>query len=191
MKRRVYADVDRGNIIAAYGAEINAIGNTKIKCWLVDTLEMLPEAYWYIPASRGHHPVDERGLSGGLIHAKRTARVAIDLCRSFDMPAYDRDIVIAAALLHDGMNCVQVQRSPYSCTHDELMDQWIDTVTHTIFDDAIVRVCEYIRIHMGPWGWHHREWYNETCYSMVLNIADYIASREWAIGIDIWSPINV
>lgn len=175
------------DVMDVFGDEINCIANTQIKNKLVSLLQILPTEFWWISASRRHHPVDERGMCGGLIHAKRTARVAIDLCQAYDLNQSDKDLVIAACLLHDGLNC---QQTPNTASHDKLMYEWL---AHAAPDDCEWgAIRDYIKRHMGPWGWEHNTgWAYKSCRIMIINTADYIASREWAISIDIWEPIHV
>lgn len=64
--------------------------------------------YFYtIPSSTSgkYHPQDELGEGGLILHCKRVCQFALEFARMKDMESAERDLLIAAALLHDLYRC--------------------------------------------------------------------------------------
>ena len=82
-------------------AIVRAIENAEIFGFTMHLLNVAPKSFWERPASHNHHPEDERGEYGDIIHTIRVAKTADILCQIQNITGVSRDMVISAAVNHD------------------------------------------------------------------------------------------
>jgi hypothetical protein len=88
---------------AALEGELALINDLEIQLWVAKVLESVPEFFWRAPASRSgkFHPPCSNGPGGLVVHTKRAVWIANNICAAWGIFAQERDVVLAACILHD------------------------------------------------------------------------------------------
>ena len=83
--------------------EVALINDPDVQDWTVRTLKKVPEYFWYAPTSMTgkYHPACSNGKGGLIIHVKRVVYLANKICHAWGIFAQNRDVVLAACILHD------------------------------------------------------------------------------------------
>lgn len=172
--------------------EINLIEDHAIRFYVRSVLLDHP-TFWVGPASIKHHPPDEKGPGGNVLHAKRVARVAEILCDSQERSSYEKDIVIAAALLHDLTKLVKTpdgeweidKMHPYTVEayvkqvfqrDNDLYNEVTRSTTLYLDDEIEALILRLVRCHLGIWS-PVPETIPVTTLDWMLHWADNIASK--------------
>lgn len=139
----------------------SGIEDIEIRNNVIEYLTMeVNDDFWIIPAARGkHHPLDERGDTGLILHTKRVKEMVIWLGMAEQLPQYEMDLLLAAAIVHD------TKKPGYE--HPDLIK---DT-------NLLLEVINIAKMHMGPW-YKKERWPNVCKLGRMLYYADYIVSRE-------------
>lgn len=189
-------------VLAPLLDEINLINDSGIKQF-VRSLLLKQTSFWLIPSSFSglHHPPDERGASGNVLHTKRVVRVVMLLSNSQDRSTTEKDILIAAALLHDitkgrdhADGIIRYDEfHPYTVEtavdwarmEDEKMIQEGGTSSSLWIDqEALTQILRLVRCHMGTWS-PIPETVPLSTLEWMLHHADLIASKlHWIIDGD-------
>lgn len=155
--------------------ELELIVNHDLRKKVSDLLETVDPRHETEPASSTgkYHPDFAHGVGGLIRHTKAVVMIAYELCNT---RSFDRDCVIAAAILHD-MHKYK-DGSPHTChEHPYLMAQ----------DSAAIglpaAVTMAIESHMGRWNMSNRSSVvlpvPSDEFQWLLHYADYLASRTW------------
>lgn len=182
----------------------------KILSPLLDELEMITDDairsftrsillksknFWDIPSSFSgkYHPADEHGVGGNVLHTKRVVRIANSISESYALANDERDIVLAACILHDvckgiekddGTGCKYDPMHPYTVNrlveqclkHDKNFSNESQSSTLYVSEDIIHSILRLIRSHLGPWS-PIPETYPITYLDYIVHISDNIASK--------------
>jgi hypothetical protein len=164
--------------------ELNLIYDEGIREFTKLALTQLP-AYFFLDcpssSSSRFHPIDEHTYIGCIIHTKRVFTVAYELCRGLNAEG-DRDEILAAAILHDGIKQGKVKTGHTVKNHPGLAADLIREVydaTQMISNKSysIIRNC--VGYHYGPWS--ISPWSKSlalyTPSELTLYISDYVASK--------------
>ncbi|MEM4271501.1 MAG: HD domain-containing protein [Candidatus Pacearchaeota archaeon] len=83
--------------------QIEKIKDEEIKQFVCSGLSNAPHEFWICPASSSgkYHPCENLGLSGLIRHTIKCVAVSEEFCDFMNFSEIDRDIVIAASILHD------------------------------------------------------------------------------------------
>ena len=94
--------IQEDEYLASLLQEIGLIDDEGIKSF-VRSLLLKASTFWEIPSSFSgrYHPPDEHGPGGNALHTKRVVRVAEVISDSYALSVEERDLIIAACLLHD------------------------------------------------------------------------------------------
>lgn len=179
-------------------AEIDMINDHAIKLFVRSVLLNAEPIFWEAPASVSgeHHPPDERSAFGNVLHTKRVAHLAAFLSDAQDRVAIERDIAIAAALIHDISKIVVWQDGslhydkmhPYTAdiAVRQLKDQQEEgldpsappTQSSTVYIDDITyyQIMKCVRSHLGLFS-PVPETYPTVSVEWIVHLADYIASH--------------
>jgi len=122
-----------------------------------------------------HHPPEERGEGGLLVHIRRMVRIATDdgsITKHFGLSDNEHDILVVAIILHDIGKVVGEPHQEESCRifAKYIADFRIPRVDRQRIDSMILR-------HMGSWNNAPRV--PETKLEILLSALDYIDSREF------------
>lgn len=174
--------------------EINRIMDQGIRFFTRAMLLAAGAEFWEAPASTSgkHHPPDEHSTGGNVLHTLRVCRLVRIMCDSQDRDQMERDVAMAAALLHDlCKNVVWADGSyHYDVMHPYMVDRMFMRVRaeedpDTATQQSTTLLCEEsftfeilraIRCHLGPWS-PIPETFPAAALEWVLHFADNIASK--------------
>jgi hypothetical protein len=174
--------------------EIDLILDENIKSF-VRSILFKADIFWEIPSSFSgkHHPMDEHGVGGNVLHTKRSVRVAQVLCDSHALPQEEKDIVIAAMLLHDVTKGVpKADQSGYlydplhpytvglfvrKCQEeDKNYASELQSSTLFLSEEIVQSILRLVRCHLGPWS-PVPETIPVTYLDMIVHMADNVSSK--------------
>ncbi len=153
--------------------ELKLIRHPPIRTFVTEAIKVAPGRYWIRPSGNhpGHHPDDEHGDWGNLIHVKRVIIIAEILAGSEDLIPRCKDPLYAGLIIHDlGKYGIDGTDESISRNHPLLVHVVVRRIDQCPSFPLILGVAE---AHMGRWGIH-----KPTCREEeVGHLADYIASR--------------
>jgi HD superfamily phosphohydrolase YqeK len=174
--------------------EIGQIDDEGIKSF-VRSLLLKASTFWEIPSSFSgrYHPPDEHGPGGNVLHTKRVVRVAEVISDSYALSVEERDLIIAACLLHDvtkGVPSEEAGMFQYDPMHPYTVNKFVsDCIRHdkeyandshssTLFisEENVQSILRLVRCHLGPWS-PVPETYPITYMDYIVHLADNIASK--------------
>lgn len=170
--------------------EISYIKNDRIKKSLITMLDKLPDYFYEVPASSTgkYHPDFSLGKGGLLRHTKAAVRIAKELLDNESLNNFnqdEKDLIIFAITLHDGLKSGMVKSEYTLFEHPILMSNYLkenkDNLELT--DDELDLVCRCIETHMGPWTKNYKG--DEVLsppkdkYQRFVHMCDYLASRKF------------
>lgn len=175
--------------------EINLITDDSIVSFVRSVL-LKAEIFWSIPSSFSgkYHPQDEHGPGGNVLHTKRVVRVADILSESYALSDDEKNVVIAACLLHDVTKGIIDTSDDSSFQYDPMHPYTVakfvancqmydkeygnDSQSSSLFisDESIQAILRLVRCHLGPWS-PVPETYPITYLDYIVHIADNIASK--------------
>ena len=174
--------------------EINLIIDESIRSF-VRSILMRNELFWEIPSSFSgkYHPYDEHALGGNVLHTKRVVRIAAYMSESYSLSQEEKDIVIAACLLHDLCKAIYgstLEDCKYDPMHPYTVGKFIsscqekdkkfasESESSTLFlsEDIVQSILRLVRCHLGPWS-PIPETYPITYLDYIVHLSDNIASK--------------
>ena len=176
------------NKIKYFAKEINYIKDESKKRDIQYLINLLPDYFFMIPASSSgkYHP-KFAGTNNGLVkHTKVAVRIAYDLFDTVNnFSDSDKDLIIMALILHDGLKKGMVEEKWTRFDHPLLISKLILENANKLEMDIeeVRRLCSLIESHMGKW--------NKSNYSKVelpipmnevqrfVHRCDYLASRSY------------
>lgn len=139
--------------------EINYIKDSSRRKDLKTLIRLLPDYFFEVPASSTgkYHPSFSLGEGGLLRHTKVAVRIAVELlennCVGMKFGDVDKDLIIMALILHDGVKSGVVKEKYTKFDHPLLVSKLImenkDKVSLDI--DDLRKLCSMIESHMGEW----------------------------------------
>jgi len=175
------------NKIKYFETEINYLKEEKNKEDLKYLINLLPDYFFTIPASSTgkYHPKFASTKNGLVKHTKAAVRIAYDLFETVNFSDEDKDLIIMALTLHDGLKKGNPEEKYTRFDHPLLVSKLIlDHASELKMDIYNVRkLCSLIESHMGKW--------NTNKYSKVelpiprnelekyVHRCDYLASRNY------------
>ncbi len=176
--------------IAAFKEELDFIKSPDIRNFAEGCINLMPDYFFTIPASSTgkYHPNYALGDGGLLRHTKAFVRIAVELFRT-DLWAFteeEKDLIITAAIVHDGRKSGNEQQKFTVVEHPILMADAIEhdpSLAGVLPDVYIQKVTDGIRTHMGKWTKDfksNREVLEtpKTTMQRFIHLCDYIASRK-------------
>lgn len=174
--------------------EINMINDDAIKSF-VRSILLKTDIFWMVPSSFSskYHPKDEHGPGGNVLHTKRTVRVAQTIVDSYSLSTEEKDMVFAAAILHDVTKGISLEENgtfQYDPMHAYTVNQFViecqkydkeygnDSMSSSLFisEENMQTILRLIRCHLGPWS-PIPETYPITYLDYILHVADNVASN--------------
>jgi 23S rRNA maturation-related 3'-5' exoribonuclease YhaM len=162
--------------------EISLIKDDHIQRLVIKTLELAPDYFWTCSASSTglHHPDDEKGERGTVIHVHKVVKIGNDLCKSFNVDSLQKDIVLGACLLHDICKFGYPEFSGHLVMgHGNLVANVVKKAEKelewTLENTPIILTI--IAQHMGQWDVPFKPPTEQL--AVIVHLADYIASREY------------
>jgi hypothetical protein len=179
--------------IAELEVEINLIQHARIREWISWAVGELPDYFFKIPASSTgkYHPQYATGEGGLLRHTKAAVRIAhtIMATETFGKhyPSLDRDMIIAALIIHDGLKKGMPEEKYTRTDHPLLVRQFFTDFTKTehapeLPENIRNNIFKLIESHMGQWNKDKdgKEILPKPCCTphRLVHLADYLASRK-------------
>lgn len=174
--------------------EINLIVDEPIKSF-VRSILVRGGSFWEIPSSFSgkYHPNDEHGIGGNALHTKRVVRIAACMSESYSLTQEEKDIVIAACLLHDLCKGIPDSKSDgckYDPMHPYTVGKFIaycqekdkkfasESESSTLFlaEEVVQSILRLVRCHLGPWS-PIPETYPITYLDYIVHLSDNVASK--------------
>jgi hypothetical protein len=174
--------------------EIELIEDESIKSFVRSCL-IKAKSFWIVPSSFSgkYHPPDEHGPGGNVLHTKRVVRVANSMCESHSVINEERDVVLAACLLHDvtkGIENSSSENFEYDPMHPYTVGAFVskcvdhdkeygtDDCSSCLFlsEEAVNTILRLVRCHLGPWS-PVPETFPITYLDYIVHVADNIASK--------------
>ena len=153
---------------------------------------LLPDYFFEIPASSTgkYHPEFAAGEGGLLRHTKVAVRIAHELLENntvgWKFSNEDKDLMIMALTLHDGLKCGLPKEKYTKFDHPLLVSKYImenkDKVSIKI--DDLRKMCSLIESHMGEWNYDKFSKKEvlpkpRTAEQRFVHMCDYLASRKF------------
>lgn len=175
--------------------------------WLFTTFMVnnLPDYFWRVQGSTSgkYHPKSDAVEGGLVIHTRNVVKIATELFTIYNFTQYERDIIIASLILHDGYKCgtqeeylenggFSVHAHPliikHFIMHPEEHGSEGNLYNAPEYNSLKMEISNCVSKHMGKWTTSSR-----SCDVLPLPIStmecfvhqcDYIASRA-CINIDL------
>lgn len=174
--------------------EIRQIESESIQSFVRAVL-LNTDIFWLIPSSFSsqYHPPDEHNDGGNVLHTKRVFRVTKLLADSYGYSGIERDIILAAAIIHDvtkGVAWDDEGEPNYDPMHPYTVDKFVRQInkvdeirgmdgassTLEINSETLGKILRCVRCHMGPWS-AIPETVPQTMPETILHFADLISSE--------------
>ena len=176
--------------------EIGWIQNKDIRRFAIEMISVLPDYFFEVPASSTgkYHPEYSLGQGGLVRHTKGAVLIAKTL---LDLEQYqneyseeERDIMLTALLLHDGvkhgLNGSKYTVSTHPTEMVDFINDFIIKKGLNPWDDMITTIqliCKCIATHMGSWNTDRNgvEILPKPTSNMqqFVHLCDYLASRRF------------
>lgn len=186
---------EENTILAPLISEINLISSAQIKSFVRSVL-LQSKLFWVIPSSFSgkHHPKDEHQRGGNVLHTKRVVKVASILSESYSLSQPEKDLIIAACILHDVTKGISPSDSEEEAFYDPMHPYTVgafvqkcqdndrkyssESSSSTLFldEETVQSILRLVRCHLGPWS-PVPETYPTTYLDMIVHISDNIASK--------------
>lgn len=165
-------------------------------------VDKLPDYFFEVPASSTgkYHPRYAIGDGGLVRHTKAAVAIAYDLLKleSCKFTAIEKDLVIAALILHDGCKSGKEKQAYTIATHPIEITNYIKEfpeIVELLGENAEI-LYAMIESHMGEWNEDYKTKKAilpkpETDLQIFVHIADYLASRKYLsfeFGDDYYDP---
>ena len=151
------------------------IEDTTIRQFTAKALRQAPKYFWSASSSSSgkHHPPDEHGIGGLVLHTVRVFNLSEIFLDSFDNGSIRHDVVKSAALLHDlyRYGVSDIAEDTTNKKHPELAAKALNGCDFQfIYKSEIIRCVER---HMGKWG----EVLPNTVEEWVVHFSDAVAAK--------------
>ena len=174
-----------------FQTEIGYIKNPKYAENIGIIIDLLPDYFFEVPASSTgkYHPKFSLGEGGLVRHTKSAVRIAHELLGNNSLfntfTSDEKDMMIAALLVHDGLKSGLVKSEYTVFEHLLLMSKFIqDNRSKLTLDDSEIElICSVIETHMGEWTRDYKG--NEvlekpkTKYQKFVHMCYFLSSRKF------------
>lgn len=155
-------------------AFVHTIRDKEIREFTSNILKVLPKNFWTAKASKNHHPVDERGFEGNIIHSLRVAKICYFLGDALKFDSIHMDMEKSAGILHDGGRYKIDGSADYTVPEHPCIIREIANIHNIscIYDQEIFSIIE---AHMGRWN--EPPITEMNIYQQVLYLADVVSAK--------------
>ena len=176
------------NKIKYFEKEIEYISDESRREDIKYLINLLPDYFFTIPASSTlkYHPKFASSKSGLVKHTKVAVRIAYDLFETVNnFSVSDKDIIIMALIMHDGLKKGMVEEKYTRFDHPLLVSRLIlEHASELKMEMTDVRkMCSLIESHMGKWN---KSKYDKTVLPLpvdelqrFVHRCDYLSSRNY------------
>lgn len=189
--------MDKKEKVLTFQNELKWISNKDIRKFAVYMIAELPDYFFVVPASSTgkYHPTYSLGEGGLVRHTKSAvllAKTLLDLEQyKSDYSEEERDIMLTALLLHDGvkhgLNGSKYTVSTHPTEMVDFINDFIIKKDLNPWDDMITiiqLICKCIATHMGEFNKDYKTGEEvldkpETNMQKFVHMCDYLASRRF------------
>ena len=170
--------------------ELFWIGNSDIRSFVSEQIDRLPDYFFEVAASSTdkYHPSYALGEGGLVRPTKAAVAIAKDLL-GLEMygkySAEDKDIILAALILHDGMKHGTAGGKYTVATHPTEMADFIQAdCAKKLGEETCDKLYSAIAAHMGQWNTDYKTKKEilpkpQTAIQKFVHQCDYLASRKY------------
>ena len=197
--------MDKKSKILTFENELKWIKNKNIRRFAIEAISVLPDYFFEVPASSTgkYHPEYSLGDGGLVRHTKGAVLIAKtlldlemfgeqwngdnDLPWNNNFTDTEKDIIITALLLHDGVK-YGVDGGKYTiATHPTDMVNYIknnDRLVKLLDNDTVSIICGCIASHMGSFNTDYKTGKEilpkpQTPMEKFVHLCDYLSSRKF------------
>ncbi len=184
------------NKIEIFKTELNYIKDIRLRKSAEQIISTLPDYFFTIPASSTgkYHPEYALGKGGLVRHTKAAVRIAHELLNKnntigSEFTDLEKDIIIIALMIHDGLKLGNVQTKYTVFEHPLLISSYIlkKYKDFNLTQDEANLMASILETHMGEWttDYFGKEVLPKpvTKYQKFGHMCDYLASRKF-INVD-------
>lgn len=170
---------------------LNWIKDDELRKIVEKELKLLPSYFWKVPASSTgkYHPEYCLGEGGLVRHVKAACKIAHELFEVSGFNDEDKDVIIAALLLHDGFKHGRREQGEGHTVHehpvlmsDYLVEKYWFGAEKENKNRMMTKVSDAIASHMGKWIFSEYSPVTlpepETPVQVFVHMCDYLASRK-------------
>jgi len=170
--------------------ELEYIKDKDIRESALYMINILPDYFFEIPASSTgkYHPKFAASTSGLVKHTKVAVRIAYELLNNPVVNKFtdrEKDLIIMALLLHDGLKSGINHERYTRFDHPLLISDYIKENKENLklTDEDIKELCKMISCHMGPWNTDYNG--NEVlpvpknAKERFVHMCDYLSSKKF------------
>jgi len=166
--------------------ELVYIENDDIRNEVINLIRQLPDYFFEVAASSTgkYHPEYTLGEGGLVKHTQAAAKIANDLLHleMFRGLAKDKDLIIAALILHDGWKHGVDYQQYAKAQHPIIAAERVKD--YSINKEIGAQIADLIITHMGQWNtdWKTNEEIlpkPENKAQSFVHLCDYLASRKY------------
>ena len=178
------------NKVEVFKKELEYIKNKDIKESAIFMINILPDYFFEIPASSTgkYHPKFAASDNGLVKHTKVAVRIAYELLSNSTINKFtdrEKDLIIMALILHDGLKSGIVKEKYTKVDHPLLVANYIkdNKSSLKLSDNEIDELCSMISSHMGPWNTDYNG--NEvlpvpkSAKERFVHMCDYLSSKKF------------
>lgn len=173
-----------------FAKEISYIKSSQHKESIRVLIDLLPDYFFEIPASSTgkYHPEFASGNGGLVRHTKVAVNIAkclLDNNSFFTFSDNDKDLIIMALILHDGVKEGLIQEEYTRFDHPLLISKFIkdNNSLAKLSEEDLKLITSMIESHMGEWNTNR---YSnailplpKTKHQKFVHMCDYLASRKF------------
>lgn len=176
--------------IGYFNKEYTYIKNDKKREDLKYLVSNLPDYFFEIPASSTgkYHPEFASSKNGLVKHTKVAVRIAKELLDNPGLCSFtddEKDIIIMALVLHDGLKKGNPEEKYTRFDHPLLISEYIkeNRKKLSLSDDEIKLITSVVSSHMGIWNKDFND--NEVLpkpkdkYQRFVHMCDYLSSKKF------------
>ena len=178
---------DNDTRIKLFENELMLISDPEISRLVMNILCKVPDYFFRIPASSSgkYHPEFAKGDGGLVRHTKAAVRIAdmLSPLHMFELSEHERDIAIAALILHDSYKAGRddtsydaKKRYMTDKNHAQTAAEEIRSYADNDPDNNAGEISDAVLTHMGQWNEAAGE--PKTKLQKFVHLCDYLASRK-------------
>jgi hypothetical protein len=154
------------------------VADPELRKALEAALKAAPPEFYAAPSSSSgkHHPADEINPGGLALHSVRDLIFGQILCDYYGVKGHDRDVILAALLLHDIKKGGEPWNN-YDPAHGPIGAKWLGTVWSATQSPALDAVRSLVHNHMAQWN-APQPTPPADLANQIVSYADYLASLD-------------
>jgi uncharacterized protein with PQ loop repeat len=171
-----------------FNAIVESLRDENIKTFVKKALAKAQPEFWRAPSSASgrYHPADEITAKGLIVHSIRDAIVGRALANYFGLSGTEKDIIVAALLIHDiekggipwkhDLHSGSAPDSGYVPNHGPIAGDWLKQFKSDSCGPKCDEIIQDISAHMAQWNKPPTP--PKTLGEQIVSYSDYLASHD-------------